>query len=67
VRTLRSRRVKALVGLDKGLYDTQWLKTNRCLKCHGAGRAQCVACEGLGMRAPREPRASRTTAPPPRT
>ncbi|KXZ49153.1 hypothetical protein GPECTOR_23g80 [Gonium pectorale] len=49
------RRLRAAVGLgahDVPYASSEWMRTNRCLRCHGQGRLPCEMCSGSGLRYP---------------
>ncbi|WIA33553.1 hypothetical protein OEZ86_006677 [Tetradesmus obliquus] len=47
-----AQKMKQVLHVDRANYNTEWLQTNRCRRCHGAGRVACPTCGGLGVRTP---------------
>lgn len=46
----RARLASFLEDVDQPRYRDEWLVTNRCPRCHGAGVMTCPACGGEGYR-----------------
>lgn len=46
-------KLKVLMGLEGPLAaDDDWLRTNRCRRCHGTGVCTCPVCRGEGTLGP---------------
>lgn len=46
-------KIQVLLGVnDAKMHDSDWLKSNRCKRCHGTGALPCKHCEGTGMLGP---------------
>ncbi|KAL4438538.1 hypothetical protein ABPG77_000186 [Micractinium sp. CCAP 211/92] len=44
-------KVQVLLGMnDAKMFDNDWMKSNRCKRCHGSGALPCVQCDGTGRR-----------------
>ncbi|KAL4424161.1 hypothetical protein ABPG75_001462 [Micractinium tetrahymenae] len=44
-------KVQVLLGMnDAKMFDNDWMKSNRCKRCHGTGALPCVHCDGTGRR-----------------
>jgi len=57
-----AQKLKGLLGVERAEYSTDWLVTNRCRRCHGAGSWVCPDCGGVGVRGPLISAAPTTTS-----
>ncbi|EFN50736.1 hypothetical protein CHLNCDRAFT_142565 [Chlorella variabilis] len=46
-------KVQVLLGLNEPkMFDSDWMKSNRCKRCRGTGALPCKHCNGVGMLGP---------------
>lgn len=45
-----TQKLRSVLGADRAEYHSDWLTSNRCRRCHGAGVCVCPTCQGLGNR-----------------
>lgn len=43
-------KVEHMLGNNTRDSGQEWLRTNRCTRCHGTGLLACVNCSGSGVR-----------------
>jgi DnaJ-class molecular chaperone len=45
-----TQKLRSVLGGERSEYHSDWLTSNRCRRCHGAGVMVCPTCQGLGTR-----------------
>lgn len=51
--SVAASKLKVLLSLEQPkMSDDDWMKTNRCRRCHGTGALPCKHCDGTGRLGP---------------
>lgn len=51
--SVAASKLKVLLSLEQPkMSDDDWMKTNRCRRCHGTGALPCKHCGGTGRLGP---------------